>query len=85
MEKQCMDDRERLNDSLISQKQISASYNTFAGECENPQLRSAFLDILTEEHAIQNAIITVMERNGWYMSESAEQEKINNVIKKFCS
>ena len=50
---QILAEKEILSDFLLSQKLISASYNTYAGECSNPQLRSTFLNILNEEHDIQ--------------------------------
>ena len=70
------DEKEVLGDCLNSQKQITAAYNTYAGECVNAQLRSAFLNILSEEHRIQADIFTDMNRRGWYLPEQADQQKI---------
>ena len=71
------DVKEVLGDCLSSQKQITAAYNTFAGECVDPRLRNAFLNILDEEHCIQADIFKDLNAHGWYLPEQAEQQKIN--------
>ena len=77
-----MGDKEILNDFLASQKQIAASYNTFAGECVNPQLRSTFLNILDEEHCIQADLFGDMTAKGWYQVEQADRQKIDQTRQK---
>ncbi len=79
---QIMREKELLNDLIASQKQITASYNTFAGECVNSNLRNAFLNILGEEHQIQADIFSDMQANGWYQPEQAEQQKIQQTQQK---
>lgn len=76
------DAKEVLGDCLNSQKQITSSYNTYAGECVNPQLRNAFLNILDEEHRIQADIFTDLNSRGWYMPEQADQQKIRQTWDK---
>ncbi len=82
---QLMAEKEILSDFLLSQKLISANYNTFAGECTNQQLRTEFLNILKEEHDIQSNIFTDLQSNGWYKTEPAEQQKIQQAKQKFTS
>lgn len=79
---QILREKEMLNDLLASQKQITASYNTFAGECVNPSLRNAFLNILGDEHQIQADIFSNLQANGWYQPEQAEQQKIQQTQQK---
>ena len=76
------DAKEVLGDCLNSQKQITSAYNTYAGECVNSQLRSAFLDILDEEHCIQADIFKDLNAHGWYLPEQAEQQKITQTRNK---
>lgn len=76
-------DKEMLQDSLISQKLISDSYNSFAGECVNEQLRGAMLDILKEEHCIQADIFTNLQDKGWYKTEPADQNKVTQTKQKY--
>lgn len=80
---QYMGDKEIIQDGLISQKHITEAYNTFAGECVNPQLRGAFLSILNDEHAIQADMFSDMQSRGWYAVESAEQQKVVQARQKF--
>jgi spore coat protein CotF len=80
---QLMEDKVLLQDSLISQKLISDSYNTYAGECVNEQLRGAMLNILDDEHRIQSDIFTDLQSNGWYQVEPADQQKIQKAKQKY--
>jgi spore coat protein CotF len=78
-------EKEMLQDGMISQKLITESYNTFAGECVNEQLRGAFLNILDDEHRIQADLFCSLQSNGWYQVEPAEQQKIQKARQKFSS
>lgn len=80
---QILREKELLQDSLISQKLITGSYNTFAGECVNEQLRGAFLNILEDEHCIQADIFGQLQSNGWYQVEPADARKIEKARNKF--
>lgn len=73
---QLMTEKEVLQDCLITQKHMTDSYNTYAGECVNEQLRTAMLNILDDEHKIQADIFCGMQSNGWYQVEQADQQKI---------
>lgn len=72
-----------LQDSLMSQKHLAESYNMYAGECVNEQLRSTMLTILNDEHKIQSDIFNNMQSHGWYQVEQAEQQKIQKARQKF--
>ena len=74
-----------LQDSLIGQKLITESYNTFAGECVNQQLRNTMLSILGDEHNIQADIFNCLQSHGWYQTEPAQQQKIADAKMKFTS
>ncbi len=80
---QILKEKEMLQDSLISQKLIAGSYNTFAGECVNAQLRDAFLNILDEEHCIQADIFSRLQSNGWYQVEPADAQKVRKARQKY--
>ena len=82
---QIMGEKEILQDCLSSKKFLTANYNTFAGECANEQLRSAFLNILDDEHRIQSDIFTEMNTNGWYPVTPADQQKLQQLRQKFSS
>jgi spore coat protein CotF len=77
-----MGEKEILNDCLTGQKQLTSAYNTFAGECVDPRLRSTFLDILEEEHCIQADLFDDMTAKGWYQTEPAEPGKVAQTRQK---
>jgi len=80
-----MGDKEILTDCLSSQKLGTASYNTFAGECANEQLRNEFLSILKDEHCIQSELFTDMSSRGWYPVKQAPGNEVTNVRDKYKS
>lgn len=80
---QIVDEKQMLQESLIGQKLITSSYNTYAGECVNQQLRSTMLNILDDEHKIQADVFNCLQSHGWYQVEPAEQQKIVQARQKF--
>ncbi|MEG0876879.1 MAG: spore coat protein [Oscillospiraceae bacterium] len=80
---QRLTEKDILQDCLGSQKLATANYNVFAGECVNEQLRSAFLNILDDEHRIQADIFTDMNTNGWYPTQPADQQTLQQTRQKF--
>ena len=82
---QMLTEKQILQDSLVSQKQMTGAYNTFAGECVSEQLRCAMLNILDDEHKIQSDIFNTMQSNGWYQVEQADQQKIQQTRQKLSS
>ena len=78
-----MQDKEILQDVLMSQKSVTGAYNTSANECATPELRTELLRILQEEHSIQASVFTEMHRRGWYPTPMAPQDKIQTAKQKF--
>ena len=76
-------DQDMLTDDLSSQKFITDVYNTYANECANVALKNQLMNILTEEHDIQFDIYSEMAKRGWYQTEAADQNKINQAKQKF--
>ena len=79
----CLNDQEMLNDVLSTQKFISGGYNTSAGEAASPTVKNAMMSLLEEEHAIQHEIFCEMQSRGWYQTQAAEQNKIDQAKTKF--
>ena len=75
-------DKDRLADGLASQKFITENFNMAVNESATPEIRNAFMSILREEHDIQNEIFTEMQKRGWYQTQPAEQQKIQQVRTK---
>lgn len=80
---QNFDDQEMINDALYSQKQITENYNLFANECAAPQTRDTFMTLLNEEHQIQFDLFHEMSKRGWYPTQAAEQQQIEQAKQKF--
>ena len=78
-----MGDKEILEDSLISQKHITEAYNTWAGECASPRLRGAMLNILDDEHIIQADLFSDLQSHGWYQTETAEAQKLQQARQRY--
>lgn len=73
-----------LQDFLTTQKQVTGTYNVWAGECQNNELRSKFIHILEDEHAIQNEIFVEMKSRGFYPVKAGEQQELDQIKQKFC-
>lgn len=80
---QKLDDKTMMDDSLCSEKEITANYNLTANECATPNIRTEIMNILNEEHQIQAEIFTEMQSRGWYPVEAAEQQKVDKAKQKF--
>lgn len=78
-------DQEILTDLLSSQKFITSGYNSFTNECATPAVKTAFMNILQEEHQIQSDVFCEMQKRGWYPTEAADQNKVNQAKQKFTS
>jgi len=78
-----MQEKEILQDLLVSQKQTAGTYNLFAGECVSTQLRNTMLTILDDEHSMQNSLFQTMQSHGWYPTPMAPQDKINQARQRF--
>lgn len=76
-------DRDIFLDALSSQKFISDGYNSYANECATPSVKTDFMNILQEEHQIQYDVFSEMQKRGWYPTEPADQNKINQAKQKF--
>ena len=80
---QSFGDREMMNDILSSQKHLTDTYNSFANECSSPAVLSELMNILNEEHQMQHEVFDEMQQRGWYQTEPAPQQKIDQCKQKF--
>lgn len=83
IQSKCFDDREMLFDALISQKTLTDTYNTYANECATNAVRDELMNILTEEHQIQQDVFTELQKRGWYKTDPADQQKVEQIKKEF--
>jgi len=78
-----LNDMSMGKDALMAQKQMLTNYNHYATECKNDNVRSVFLDILEDEHNIQNSIFKEMNKRGWQPNEDAKTNKIEQIKCKY--
>ena len=78
-------DQERFTDVLSTQKTATDGYNNFANEASDPVVKNTLMTILKEEHDIQHEVFTEMKNRGWYQTEAAEDNKIDQAKQKFCT
>jgi hypothetical protein len=75
-------DMDILSDALKDQKFVTANYNTFANECQNPDLRNEVLKLSNEEHMAQADIFTNLHNRGGYPVKAAPQNEISQAAQK---
>ena len=85
MNKHTMTDKEMLTDVLSSEKFLTDHYNQYANECASPSLMNEFMNLLSEEHQIQHDVFTEMHKRGWYQTQDAPAEKVQQAKLKFSS
>lgn len=78
-----LNDRDRLNDILATEKYLTDSLNTAVREASHDQLFQATLQILNESHQAARNIYNLMFEKGWYTIESEQQQKINQIKQQF--
>lgn len=76
-------DKEILTDLLTSEKALAGLYNTFAIESANPAMHAVQMNLLNDQHQVQQQIFAEMQSRGWYPTEAAQQQKITETKMKF--
>lgn len=78
-----MNDRDRLNDILATEKYLTDSINVATREASHDQLHRDILGILTESHEAARELYTTMFQQGWYKLEAEEQQKLDQAQQQF--
>lgn len=78
-----MKDQEVMTDLLLTEKKMSANYDTYASECVNTQLRDTFVNLLTQSHETQSSLFKTAQQKGWYQVEQAPAQKVDQARQKF--
>lgn len=76
-------DKEVLNEALTTEKSTTGTYNVFANECVNPQLRNDLMQILNTTHKMQADIFNEMQNKGLYQPCQAQSQKISQAKQKY--
>jgi|SRR5579875_645383 len=78
-----LNDRDRLNDILATEKYLTDSFNIAAREASHQQLHNDILQILTETHQAARQAYELMFRKGWYSLTAAEQQELSQTAQQF--
>ena len=79
------DDCAKMTDLLNCEKHMTGVYNTVLCETETTAVRNCLSGILNDEHRIQESLFGEMKTRGWYQTECAEQQKLEQTRQKFAS
>ena len=77
-------EKEILGDALSSQKATTALFNTSANECVHEDVRQTLLNILNEEHEIQQDVFNMMHAEGYYPTPDADTKKVQQLKQQYC-
>lgn len=78
-----MKDQEVMTDLMLSEKKMSANYDTYASECVNTKLRDTFVELLAQSHETQTDLFMTAQQKGWYQVEQAPAQKVDQARQKF--
>lgn len=78
-----MDDRNIMENLLLTTKGACDLYMHGAIEASTPNVKQAFNTALNSQLGIQSAIYSEMTRMGWYQEEQAPQQQAQQVKQKF--
>ena len=80
-----MNDRDLIEDILLTVKGASDLYLHGTIESSTQNVHCAFDKALNDSLKVQNEIYGKMAAKGWYPSEQADQNKINQIKQQFSS
>lgn len=78
-----MGDKDIMEKELLTIKGVCDLYLHGSIESTTAEVHCAFKEALNESLNIQNKIYNLMSEKGWYKTETAEQQKINQTKQKF--
>ncbi|MBO8172304.1 MAG: spore coat protein [Bacillaceae bacterium] len=78
-----MNDRDRINDALVTEKYLTDSFNTAAREASHEALHRDYMTILNETHQLQYEMYLLMFRKGAYKLEAEQQQHLDQAYQQF--
>ncbi len=85
-----MNDRDRVNDVLATEKYLTYGYNAAINEFSHRELYDTVKQIFIETHDAQRAVFEQMFNSGWYKLPQEEMttvalayEQFNNYLGQF--
>lgn len=83
MDKQYMTDEQMLYDALMSQQELAATYNRFAGDNLKSRLSDIFIIISEDDITLAQQTLMLMKANGWYTPQMAKDNDIKQIKQQF--
>ncbi|PWA12062.1 hypothetical protein DCC39_08050 [Pueribacillus theae] len=80
-----MNDRDRLNDMLSTEKYMTDGYDTALNEASHEQLYQDILMIYTETQNCQRDLFNLMFKKGWYKLEAADGQQLQQSQQQFAN
>ena len=77
-------EKEILGDALSTQKATTELFNKASNECVHEDVRETILDILEEEHEIQQDVFEMMHAQGYYPTPAADAKKVEEAKQQYC-
>ncbi|MCX7572137.1 spore coat protein [Tumebacillus sp. DT12] len=78
-----MNDRDRLNDVLATEKYLTHGYNISCYEMSHRELHDTVLRILNETHEAHRVCFEQMFNNGWYKLPQEELSEVALAYQQF--
>lgn len=78
-----MNDRDRVNDVLATEKYLAYNVNIAAWEASHSQLHQDLMTVLQDTQACHRELFELMFQHGWYKLEAEEQQKLNQAYQQF--
>ena len=78
-----MNDQEIMENLLLTAKGAVDLYMHGSVESATPQVHQAFNTALNDAITMQSGIYTAMANHGWYPSEQADAQQIQQVKQKY--
>jgi spore coat protein CotF len=78
-----MNERDFINDLLTTEKYMTTSYSMALHEASHQGLYNDILTIFTETENCQRDLYNLMFKKGWYSTEAADQQKLQQSYQQF--
>ena len=80
-----MEDKELMEKELLVIKGVCNLYLHGTIESTTAEVHNAFKCALNESLDIQNKLYNLMAEKGWYQTDTAEQQKIDQLKQKYAA
>jgi len=78
-----MNDRDRLNDMLATEKYLTDNFNVFLREASYSQLHQDVSQILNQTHQEARNLFTFMFSQGWYSLQAESAQQVAEAAQQF--